>query len=120
MSNSIRLHKEYGVNPTIPKCFICGKDKNEVVLLGAAYKEQAPMHMCLDKSPCDECVGYTKQGIIIISVRDGESGDNPYRTGGWVVIKEEAALRFIPENLLKKRILFLEDKVWNEVGLPRM
>ena len=120
MSNSIRLHKDYGVNPTVPTCFVCGKDKNELALLGAAYKKEAPMRMCLDKSPCEECVGHMKNGIIMISVRDGESGDNPYRTGGWVVIKEEAALRFVPENLLKKRILFLEDKIWDEVGLPRV
>lgn len=43
--SSVRLHPKYGVNPTIPTCFWCGKDKNEIALLGAAYKEEAPMHM---------------------------------------------------------------------------
>jgi len=119
MSNSIRLHKKYGVNPTIPKCYVCGEDKNELALLGAAYKEEAPIHMCIDKTPCDKCLEYTKQGIIMISVRDGESGDNPYRTGGWVVVKEDAALRLIPKEKLEKRILFVEDKVWDKIGLPR-
>jgi hypothetical protein len=48
---SLRLHSKHGLNPTIPTCYFCGKEKNELVLLGAAYKEQAPMHMTLDKEP---------------------------------------------------------------------
>lgn len=24
---NLRLHKEYGVNPTIPVCFVCGEKK---------------------------------------------------------------------------------------------
>jgi len=33
--SGIRLHKEYGLNPTIIECIICGKEKNEIALLGA-------------------------------------------------------------------------------------
>ena len=53
MGKSIRLHKDFGVNPTIPQCLYCGEDKNEVALLGAAYKGEAPMHMIIDRVPCD-------------------------------------------------------------------
>ena len=30
----IRLSKKYGVNPSIPICFWCGQEKNEIALLG--------------------------------------------------------------------------------------
>ena len=115
----IRLHKEFGLNPTITKCFLCGEDKNEIILLGAAYKGRAPMHMCLDTTPCDKCQGHMKQGIILISVKDGESGDNPYRTGGWCVVKEEAMLQVTTPKMLEKRMMFVPDSAWEQLGLPR-
>ena len=37
---NIRLHKEHGVNPAISQCPLCGGDKNEIILLGSAYKEK--------------------------------------------------------------------------------
>lgn len=120
----LRLHPEHGVNPTIPTCYFCNKPKNEVALLGAAYKGQAPMHLCIDKQPCEECAGWMTQGVIFCSVRDGESGENPYRTGKWCVIKAEAVERWHDldpgkkEHILKARFCFIEDKVWATLGLP--
>jgi hypothetical protein len=120
MENSIRLHKEFGVNPTILKCFLCGEDKNEIALLGASYKGQAPMHMCIDQTPCDKCKEYMKQGVILISVRDGESGSDPYRTGGWCVVKREAMTNIIDDpKLLEKGAMFVPDPVWKQLGLPK-
>lgn len=117
---SLRLHPEHGVNPTIPRCFFCGEDKNEVALLGNTYKDQAPMHMCLDKSPCDKCKGYMQQGIILIGVRDGEQGDNPYRTGHFCVLKEEAVQRIFKDcdGILKSRVAFVDETTWKTIGLP--
>src|SRR3972149_1031265 len=109
--SSIRLHPQHGLNPTIPVCWYCGKAKNEVVLLGAAYKEQASMHMILDKEPCEECKGWMEQGIILIEVeepRPGENPENPRRLGGFVVVTEDAIKRMVQppelvEHLLKRR-----------------
>ena len=121
MDKGIRLHKKFGLNPTITRCFVCGEDKNEIALLGAAYEGEAPMHLCLDKEPCDKCKEHMKQGIILISVRDGESGDNPYRTGGWVVIKEEALKKVINDpKLLENRMMFVPDAAWKALGLPEV
>ena len=121
MKGSIRLHKEHGLNPTISTCFICREDKNEIALLGAAYKEQAPMHMCLDTSPCDKCKEYMKQGVILISVKDGESGNNPYQTGGWCVVKREAMEKMVDDpKLLDKGMMFVEDAAWKMMGLPEV
>ena len=48
MSKSIRLSKEHGVNPTIPICFWCEKDKNEIAMLGKLKGEYAGwrFHVC--------------------------------------------------------------------------
>lgn len=118
----MRLHPKFGVNPTVPTCFFCGESKNEVVLLGAAYKGEAPMHMCIDNTPCEKCEEYMKQGIIFISVRDG-SMDASYRTGRFAVVKEEAVNRLfidgpLKQEVLKKRAVFIEDCNWSTLGLP--
>jgi hypothetical protein len=97
-------------------CYVCGKEKNEVALLGAAYKGEAPMHMILDKEPCDECKGLMAQGVMLISVRDGEHGENPYRTGKVVVVKEEAAQKMFTG--FYGRMAFIEDSAWKKIGLP--
>ena len=34
MSNNIKLSEKYGMNPTIPVCFFCQEEKNEIALLG--------------------------------------------------------------------------------------
>jgi hypothetical protein len=63
-----------------------------------------------------------KQGIILISVRDGEHGSNPYRTGGWCVVKEEAFMKIFQGSAAvqaqQKRVAFIANSVWDEVGLP--
>jgi hypothetical protein len=120
MSGSIRLHPEFGVNPTIPQCYLCGEDKGEVALLGAAYKGQAPMHMCIDKEPCDNCKGYMKQGVIFVGVVDGANHDNPARTGRYCVIKDEAVQRMLKDSkeVLQKRAAFIEESIWKRLGLP--
>ena len=93
MSQRIPLHPKYGVNPAIPVCFYCGKEKNEILLLGNNYKQEAPRHAVWDHRPCDQCRDYMKQGIIligVIGVDEAKSGDRskPYRTGQFVVVSE--------------------------------
>lgn len=118
--SSIHLHPKYGVNPTVSQCFFCCKDKNELVLLGRAYKEEAPRHMCLDREPCDECKKYMEMGVILVSVRNNETDrNNPYRTGGFVVVKEEAAKRIFGWSTVQSRFAFVEDEAWDKIGLPR-
>lgn len=114
---SIHLHKEHGLNPTVTQCFFCGKDKNEIALLGAAYKGEAPRHMCINKEPCDECKSYMAMGVMLISVQDNTDPENPYKTGHIAVIKQEAAQRMFP-NIGENRIAFVEDSVWEKLGLP--
>ena len=122
---SIRLSPRHGLNPVIPRCFFCGARKNEVVLPGLLEGDVgAPRDAVWDHEPCDQCQQYMKDGIILISVRDGESGPNPYRTGGWCVLKEAAVRKLIqPASLVnaivEKRVAFVPDRVWELLGLPR-
>jgi hypothetical protein len=116
MGNSIRLHREHGLNPTIAVCFFCGKEKNEIALLGAACKERAPMHSVVDRVPCDECKKFMDMGIMLVEVQDGSDRQNPYRTGKMSVIKEEAAQRIF-KSLNGSRFAFVEHSAWEKIGL---
>lgn len=120
---SIKLSPKHGVNPSVMNCFFCGEAK-AVALLGRLKGDaEAPRQAVFDVDPCDKCTGYMAQGVILISVRNGESGPDPYRTGGWCVVKD-AALDFIKArelraDILSKRVAFIPDEVWDLVGLPR-
>ena len=124
MSKGIHISPKHGVNPCIPRCFFCGEDKNEVALLGRLPNDaEAPRHAILDHEPCDKCRAFMDRGIILISVRDGGSGDNPYRTGGFWVITEDAFRRIFDgppvEQALRLRFAFLEDTVCERTGLTK-
>jgi len=139
---NITLSKEHGVNPGLENCFFCNEPKG-VILYGAiGMKKQealktaglsvepdgrAPNGLVMDLEPCAKCKGYMKQGVILISVRstdDPEEQKNPYRTGGWVVVKDEYIKRAVTpkalvKELLKKRVAFIPDEAWDALGLPR-
>lgn len=106
MGNSITLSPKYGVNPTIPVCFWCGEEKNEVALMGhigngRKHEDfEAPMHMVLDFEPCEECKKRMAMGFTVMeattspnSVSRMEMQKGVYPTGRFVVIKTEAAKR---------------------------
>lgn len=104
-------------------CFFCNEPK--YILMDKRLKNTLPRNAIYDKEPCDKCKGYMEQGIIIISVRDDETDrENPYRTGGWWVVKEEA-FKNIPmdkelkDTILRSRVVFMEDSVCEKIGLEK-
>ena len=105
-------------------CFYCGQDNGEIVLPGRLPADaEAPRRAVWTMYPCDECKEWMVKGIILISVRVGSDEKNPHRTGGWVVVKEEAVRRIIvPEHLAEtiivRRVAFVDDETWRAVGLP--
>lgn len=121
---NIRLSKEHGLNPTVPLCFYCQQPKNEIILMGANGGREAPKNAVFDKVPCGTCKDYMRQGVILISVRDGEESkakDNPYRTGGWWVLKQEACESvFGGIDFNKQRVMFIPDAVAEKVGLTKV
>lgn len=125
---SIRLHKEYGVNPTMPVCFWCGEEKGEVALLGAAYKGEAPSRMILDYNPCQKCEAEFSAGIAIMEAGDRPNHDGQisvykdrdvYPTGRVVVVTEEAVSKWFEEataeEVLKHRRTFMDKAMFDQL-----
>jgi hypothetical protein len=134
---SLRLSEQHGVNPSVEQCFTCMKDVG-VVLFGkinagrharpADRDPQAPLRVCFgpNSEPCAECKKHMGMGIILISVDEPKSTDmkNPWRTGGWAVVSEAFIKRVLNppelvEAVLKRRMAFMPDEVWDMLGLPR-
>lgn len=124
----MRLHPKYGVNPTIPLCFWCQKDRNEVVLLGAAYRGEAQRSMLLDYEPCDECKAQMNKGITLIECTPHTEhklppiGPGAYPTGRWCVVTEDYARRAFQPEPVAKRVLehrkaFVEPGVLERLGV---
>lgn len=104
MSNSIRLSPKYGVNPTIPICFWCGREREEIALMGRIgdgrkHEDfEAPMHTVIDFEPCEECKKNMDLGFTVIEATNRPNGicqveiqNGVYPTGRFVVLKTEAA-----------------------------
>ena len=126
--DSIKLSPKYGVNPTIPVCFWCGEDKNEVAMLGhigdgrKGEDIEAPKRMVLDYGPCDKCNESMNLGITCVEVTDipphegmPEFLDGHYPTGKWVVIKPEAAKRIFDLDLEKGKKLMVSEEAFSAI-----
>ena len=116
---SVRISEKFGVNPSVDTCFICGKETS-VVLFGTAYKDkngktaEAPKNVCTGDI-CDDCKKVIENdGIFFIAVKDGERGENPYRTGKICALKEESVKRIFPDFPYKK-INYIEDTAYNQI-----
>lgn len=105
-------------------CFFCGQTKE--LLLDRWLRESLPNRAVYNKEPCEICKEYMKQGVILISVSEkltGENKENPYRTGGWVVVTDEGVKRMLEgaamlDDILKFRVSFITDEAWQALGLP--
>ena len=115
----VRISKEFGINPSVDTCFICGKETS-VVLFGTSYKDEngktaeAPQKVCTGHI-CDNCKQIIdKGGIFFIAVKDGETGKNPYRTGQFAAVKEEAVQRMFPDFPYKK-VNYVEESAYKQI-----
>lgn len=129
MKDAITLSPKHALNPSMLICFLCQKDMGVALCGRLPGDKEAPREMCLPGSdPCDACQELMKAGVIMISVdeeRSKDSPQNPYRTGGWVAVRDEAVKRLIHtpemvERILKQRVAFVPDNVWDALGLPRV
>jgi len=123
--SDIKLHKEHGLNPTVTACYFCGGEKNEIALLGAAFKEKAPMHMVINREPCDKCKAMMRAGIMIVEMKNGTSNsvdDMSSRTGNIYVLKEEAVEKMLSpgkmkDETLRLRLCFMDEETTEKIGL---
>ena len=103
-------------------CYFCNEPSE--VLLYRRLKKTLPRNIgVMNMRPCTKCEDLMKQGILLISIKNDTQGPNPYRTGGWVIIKQEAVERMFNGDFLKfaleHRFMFINDEVWDAMGLPR-
>jgi len=111
MSKGIRLHPEHCLNPTISLCILCGKEKNEIALLGAHYKDKAPMHMITGIEPCGACKEkYLKEGVMLVEATEGAKG--PVITGNVLVLKDEAFKRIIDKPIPRPKVAYMEPEAF--------
>ena len=118
----------------LTNCYFCGKG-SEIVLNTRFTKRAAAavkqLHgTVIDMDPCNECKEHMKAGIVLITIDATKSEQgweednipNPYRTGGFFVVKEEAVERLFNharalEFAKKHRWLFIEHDAAMQVGL---
>ena len=99
--SGIKISPKYGLNPTIPVCFWCGKQKNEIALMGRMTDDiEAPKNMVLDYVPCEECQSHMAMGVAVLEASDrpNTEGQPPmqkgvYPTSRFVVVTTECADR---------------------------
>lgn len=124
--DSILLSPKHGVNPTIPVCFWCGREKNEVALMGylkgrGGEDIAAPMHMVIDYEPCDECRQNMAQGFTLIeatskpnAASNVEIQRGVYPTGRYAVLRREAAERIF-SNLNGRNKGFVTPEIFEQM-----
>lgn len=99
--SGIKISPKHGLNPTIPVCFWCGKQKNEIALMGRMTGDiEAPKNMVLDYVPCEECQSHMAMGVAVLEASDhpNTEGQPPmqkgvYPTSRFVVVTTECADR---------------------------
>jgi hypothetical protein len=136
MSNELKLSPKHGVNPTIPICLWCGKEKEEIALLGQINKKdsEAPRRVIMDYEPCEQCKELFNMGIHIIGVSTepmvetmfpivNDENITLYPTGSMFVSSEEWVTNFLTannqqsmlDNVLSNRVLMLPDTIVTEI-----
>ena len=112
MSKDLILSPKHGVNPSVLHCECCGKDYG-VALLGK-LKGDAEAPRDIYQGFCDDCQKVVDQkGLIIIEVRDGETGNNPYRTGRLVGITKDARERMFKD--IESSICYMEHSMFSQM-----
>ncbi len=131
---------KFGV--ALAQCFYCNKG-NEIILNRRLSKPIADQVKEMDgkvisMTPCTECEEHMKQGVILITIDPHKSKadwhmppedederkrwmPNPFRSGGFFVVRDEAILRTFDEEMaehaIKTRWMFIEHEAAVQVGL---
>lgn len=123
----------------LTRCYFCGEPGdillNRHITGGHRTKQfiKEADGKVVDMRPCSKCKEFMKQGIILITIDDAKSEKdwdkqsmpNPYRTGGWFVVKDEAIREVVsPPDMadwaIKHRWMFIEHQAAEMLGLFEM
>jgi hypothetical protein len=109
-NKSITLSPKHGVNPSITHCECCGKEIGIAMFGRLKGDVEAPRDVAMGL--CDDCQKVIdQQGLMIIEVRDGETGNEPYRTGRLVGITKDAKERMFKD--IDSPICYMEQSMFS-------
>ncbi len=139
-----------GVGVALTKCFFChSNDKiviNKTLTKSSAKKVESMHSKVIDMEPCGKCFKAMDLGIIIITIDNSKSEPdwnkppseytnmseyekqkrgpfipNPWRAGGWFVVRDEFVTRAFGEEYAKwaidNRWMFMEHQAAIDLGL---
>ena len=107
---NIRISEKHGLNPSITHCEVCGKETGLALFGRLKGDQKAPRDIY--QGLCDDCQRVIDMGgVMIIEVRDGESGNNPYRTGRLVGCSKE----FKERNNIAHSIIYMEKTTFSNL-----
>lgn len=108
--DEICISEKHGLNPSVTVCEICGKEIGVALFGRLPGDKEAPRQVAMGL--CDDCKGVIDQGgVILIEVRDGESGPNPYRTGRLVGCSKD----FKERNGIKSPVAYMEQTMFSHL-----
>ena len=112
MSKSIKLSPKHGVNPSVTHCECCGKEIGVALFGKLKGDKEAPRDVFMGL--CDDCQKVIDaNGLMIIEVKDGETGKNPYRTGRIVGITKDAKERMFKD--ISSPICYMEQSMFSQI-----
>ncbi len=142
--------KETQLSIALTKCFFCGESDRILLgkVMTTRNTLEGAQGKVIDMEPCRKCAGYMEQGIILLTIDDAKSTPgwhrppseddhsdhwgtrpsqrrafvpNPWRTGGFFVMREEAVRRIFTgealEFALKHRWCFIEHEAAEKIGM---
>jgi hypothetical protein len=124
----------------LTKCYFCGEDDKILLntrLTAHAAKQVRECHQkVVDMDPCPKCRDFMQKGVILIAIDSNKSDPgwnqrpedsqgnwmpNPYRTGGFAVVRDAAIKRILPKDLadhaLRHRFMFIEHEAAVKLGI---
>jgi hypothetical protein len=119
----IKLHPKYGVNPTLLVCWWCQEETGWLALLGASYKNEAPLKMCVNFDPCPKCQEQMSRGITMMETSSHISNDRPelsrgqWGTGRWLVMTEDGVRRMLKDGPTLDSIIIKSRRVSVDIDL---
>lgn len=123
--SGIRVSEKHGVNPSVDKCFICGKDY-ALILFGKLKGDvEAPRSVC-SGNVCSECQEHLDNGAVFFIEIDEErttDENNPWRTGRQAGITHDGVRRVVDppelaEQIIEKGVVYVPIEAYERFGIP--
>jgi hypothetical protein len=121
--DDIILSDKYGVNPAIPVCYYCGKEKNMLILAGRLKGDaEAPQKAVWDMEPCDACQERRKTQVhFIVTITDQSEGVERQRLD-WLAemagVPDSKKSPFMPHVARTGGDFWLEDDLVSKIVVP--